>query len=276
MCVRVGGETDAPDEILGRDARSLHGGAKQRRAGDEDAPCSAQHGQADREAAADESKENRVDVGQHITIVGVGNRACLLGQNACHSCQKRGLRASGATNRALGPCSVLVPDTAPFFLCAFWQNVPAAEPNAAAVAVARVCARSLNSRAGAGSGSKWALVSNARLRGAAQRRGAPCWQWPRKTRARLAQITVTVSNAVSSRGLLLFRCKSSRCLGAPRERVGRRQPCRKCCCFAWRQARVGCFPRAATSADGRHWESRRWHAAPCHPTQPRRAAPLLG
>ena len=51
---------------------------------------------------------------------------------------------------------------------------------------------------------------------------------------------------------------------------------RKCCCFAWRQARVGCFPRAATSADGRHWESRRWHAAPCHPTQPRRAAPLLG
>ena len=77
--------------------------------------------------------------------------------------------------------------------------MPAAEPNAAAVAVARVCARSLNSRAGAGSGSKWALVSNARLRGAAQRRGAPCWQWPRKTRARLSQITVSVSNAVSSR-----------------------------------------------------------------------------
>ena len=49
---------------------------------------------------------------------------------------------------------MLVPDTASFFSAPRLAERAAADPNAAAVAVALVRARSLNSRAGAGSASR--------------------------------------------------------------------------------------------------------------------------
>lgn len=86
-----------PDQILGADTRRAHGGAQQGRARDEDAPGSAEHRQANGQACTDEGKQERVEVGEHASVVGVDG-----GRNGRHRRTEQKLRSRGAEAGRMG------------------------------------------------------------------------------------------------------------------------------------------------------------------------------